>query len=480
MVTVGQVIGTQASGAGPYRVVRPLAAGGLGGVWLATDETTGEPVAIKRCELPAGLTPDEQDLFRMWTVREARAYARVRHPNVIRTRAVLTHDDGPWIVMEYVPSRSLQQVIDASGTLPPARVAGIGLAVAQGLAAVRRAGLLHLDVKPGNVLLADDGRVVLSDFGPAVTVDGVRALALAGIILGSPKYLAPERLTGGVASPESDLWSLGATLYHAVEGRPPFDRPTTVDTLLALAEQEPDPPVRAGPLTPVIVGLLQRDPAARPGPERVAEQLRGVLRRPGRSGGRRRLTGFLNTGPGRRRGAVLVAGLAVAVAVVVALPLTRPAAAPQRPAVVAASSPAPHGFVWYDHPTLYRVAVPAGWPRRTEADGVVLTGPRGGPTLRLTTGPAPADPVAALIARERGTPPAAYRRIRIERLPESRDAFWEFRYDERAGTVHAWQRIFVTGRFAVTLDWRTGSDDWPRHLAELTTVVDSFTSKPAR
>ncbi len=163
MVTVGQLV------AGRYRVVHPLAAGGMSKVWLARDEMTGDPVAIKRCELPTGLTPDEQDLFRVWTVREARAFAIVGHPNVIRTLDVLPDDDAPWIVMEYVPSRSLQQVIDESGALPPARVAGIGLAVLEGLLAIRRAGLLHLDVKPSNVLIADDGRVVLSDFGPAVT-----------------------------------------------------------------------------------------------------------------------------------------------------------------------------------------------------------------------------------------------------------------------------------------------------------------------
>jgi eukaryotic-like serine/threonine-protein kinase len=461
MVTVGQLV------AGRYRVVRPLAAGGLGGVWLAADETTGEPVAIKRCELPAGLTPDEQNLYRVWTVREARAYALVRHPNVIRTLDVLPDDDAPWIVMEYVPCRSLRQVIDEAGALPPARVAGIGLAVLDGLLAVRRAGLLHLDVKPGNVLIADDGRVVLTDFGPAVTDEGIRALALAGIILGSPKYLAPERLTGGVASPESDLWSLGATLYHAVEGRPPYLRATTVDTLLALAGEPPDPLVRAGPLTPVIESLLQRDPAARPTLDRVAEQLREAVRQPA-PGGRRP----------RRRLAVLA--VAIAAAVVVAVPLARP---DDRPPPPAASTPAPPaGYVWYDHPTLYRVAVPDGWPQRSAgADGVVVTGPAGGPTLRITVAPAPADPVAALIAEERDTRLAGYRRIRIERLPDSRDAVWEFGYeDPQTGAMHGRQRVFVNGAVSVTLDWRTSRDDWADHLAELSTVVGSFTPKGAR
>src|SRR4051812_19579538 len=185
MVTVGQLV------AGRYRVLHPLAEGGLSRVFLAHDEVDDEPVALKRCTLPDGLTADEEDVFRVWTAREARSFALVDHPNVVRTLDVLHDDEAPWIVMEFVPSRSLQQVLDESGPLPPARAAGIGLAVLEGLLPVRRAGLLHLDVKPSNVLIAHDGRVMLSDFGPAVSAEGVRALAGAGIVLGSPKYLAP-------------------------------------------------------------------------------------------------------------------------------------------------------------------------------------------------------------------------------------------------------------------------------------------------
>ncbi|WP_433376447.1 serine/threonine-protein kinase [Actinoplanes sp. CA-142083] len=262
--------------AGRYRLVQPLGAGGLGRVWLAHDEADRRQVAIKKTALPDDLAPDERDLFLDWTVREARALSSVGHPNVVRTYDVLPDADAPWIVMEYVPSRSLQQIIDESGPLPPARVAGIGLAVLDALLAVRRAGLLHLDVKPSNVLIADDGRVVLTDFGPAVTDDGLRALAAAGIVLGSPKYLAPERMDG-LALPESDLWSLGATLYHAVEGRPPFARPTLDDTLMAIAEDPPDPARLAGPLCPVLEGLLRPDPADRLPAGDVGAELSAVV-----------------------------------------------------------------------------------------------------------------------------------------------------------------------------------------------------------
>jgi serine/threonine protein kinase len=262
--------------AGRYRLVHPLGAGGLGRVWLADDEAAGRPVAIKKTAPPDELDPDERDLFLDWTVREARALAAIGHPNVVRTYDVLPDADAPWIVMEYVPSRSLQQILDECGALPPARVAGIGLAVLDALLAVRRAGLLHLDVKPSNVLIADDGRVVLTDFGPAVTDDGLRALAAAGIVLGSPKYLAPERMDG-LALPESDLWSLGATLYHAVEGRPPYARAPLHDTLSAIAEEPPDPARLAGPLGPVLEGLLRPDPADRLPAGDVGAELSAVV-----------------------------------------------------------------------------------------------------------------------------------------------------------------------------------------------------------
>jgi serine/threonine protein kinase len=256
LVRLGQLVADR------YRLVETLGAGGLGRVWLARDLADDRLVAIKRCGLPDGLDAEAGDLFFAWTVHEARELSRLGHPNVVRIFDVIP-DDEPWIVMEYVPSRSLQQVIDESGPLPPVRVAGIGLAVLGALLAARRAGLLHLDVKPGNVLIADDGRVMLTDFGPAVTVEGVRALATAGIIVGSPKYLAPERLIDGIGLPESDLWSVGATLYYAVEGRPPFTRPTIDATLLAIAEERPDPPRQAGPLTGVLAGLLRYEPADR-------------------------------------------------------------------------------------------------------------------------------------------------------------------------------------------------------------------------
>ncbi|MFF0374363.1 serine/threonine-protein kinase [Actinoplanes missouriensis] len=283
MVPVGEVV------AGRYRVVRPLANGGMSHVWLATDDRAGVPfqVAIKQCTLPEGLTPAQRDVIREWVFPEARAAARVRHPNLIHTFEVCPDAAGPWIVMEYVPSRSLQEIIESEGPLPPARVAGIGLAVLAALVAANDAGVLHQDVKPGNVLIGDDGRIVLTDFGPAVTTAGIKALTDTGVVLGSPKYIAPERLFEHSSTVASDLWSLGATLYHAVEGRPPYQRSSTTEVLRALADTEPDPPSLAGPLAPILAGLLRRDPSTRLSVTELEARLRKVAgtRRP-RSGTR--------------------------------------------------------------------------------------------------------------------------------------------------------------------------------------------------
>src|SRR5262249_12955668 len=224
---------------------------GMGRVWLAGDEVLRRDVAVKEVVLPIGLPDAELAELRQRTLREARAAARLSHPNVVAIYDVIRADDQPWIVMEYIPSRSLHRVINEDGPLDPGRVARIGLSVLAALAAAHRAGVLHRDVKPNNVLISDTGRVVLTDFGLATFDGGENAVTRPGLVLGSPQYIAPERARTGDSTPESDLWSLGATLYAAVEGRPPFARTTTMATLTALATERPDPMRRAGPLTPV-------------------------------------------------------------------------------------------------------------------------------------------------------------------------------------------------------------------------------------
>ncbi|MGI5522042.1 protein kinase domain-containing protein [Micromonospora sp. CA-259024] len=256
-----------------YRLVRPLGQGGMGRVWQARDEMLQRDVAIKELVAPPGLRDDERREMRERSMREARAVARLGHVNVVRVFDVLHSGDDPWIVMELVPSRSLHQVLEAEGPMPAARAAQIGLGVLGALRAAHQAGVLHRDVKPANVLLADDGRVVLTDFGLA-TLPGDPRMTQTGMVLGSPAFLAPERATDGDVGPAADLWSLGATLYAAVEGRTPYHRSSPIATLAALATEPPPPPKRAGQLTPLLEGLLRREPDQRISAEEADRLLR--------------------------------------------------------------------------------------------------------------------------------------------------------------------------------------------------------------
>ncbi|WP_238487683.1 serine/threonine-protein kinase [Actinoplanes flavus] len=259
--------------AGRYRLGESLGRGGMGQVRLARDETLERDVAIKEIDQPLG--GDGASSARR-TLREARAAARISHPNVVQVYDVLQLEDRTWIVMEYVPSRSLREEIAGQGRLDPYRVARIGLDLLAALRTAHRLGVEHRDVKPANVLIADDGRVLLTDFGiAAVDDDGV--ISRSDILVGSPQFMAPERAQSGVSGREADLWSLGATLYAAVEGHAPYQRGSTMATLAALATEEPDPPKHAGPLRPLLDGLLKKNPARRLTAEDAESLLRAIL-----------------------------------------------------------------------------------------------------------------------------------------------------------------------------------------------------------
>ncbi|WP_327085814.1 serine/threonine protein kinase [Nonomuraea sp. NBC_01738] len=199
-----------------YRLIEPLGEGGMGVVWRAHDEFLDRTVAIKEVRY-TGVGEAKRAELNARTIREARTAGRLDHPSVIVIHDVIEEDGRPWIVMHLVPSRSLAEVVRQDGPLPPARVAAIGLAVLDALRVAHAAGVLHRDVKPENVLLAHDGRVVLTDFGIA-SLETDQALTATGGLVGTPAYMPPERLNGQPAGPESDLWSLGATLYAAVQG----------------------------------------------------------------------------------------------------------------------------------------------------------------------------------------------------------------------------------------------------------------------
>jgi eukaryotic-like serine/threonine-protein kinase len=306
--------------AGRYRLVSQIGTGGMGRVWHANDEFLHRDVALKEVVFPPDLTGPERDELIQRTLREGRAAGRLSHPNVVAVYDVISAEGRPWIVMELVRSRSLYQVIRAEGPLSPRRTAELGLSVLAALRAAHKAGVWHRDVKPSNVLLAEDGRVVLTDFGLA-TYDGDGNVTRDGLIMGSAQFISPERARDGVSGPESDMWSLGATLFTAVEGRSPYARQSATATLAALATDPPDTPRRAGPLRPVLLGLLRRNPRHRMRAPEAEKLLRRVADGEGGRGSGARRSGLLSrrsendAGQGTRgNSADLAVGGAVAVA----------------------------------------------------------------------------------------------------------------------------------------------------------------------
>ncbi|MGY1636092.1 protein kinase [Geodermatophilus sp. SYSU D00742] len=261
---------------GRYALREVLGRGGMGVVWLATDEKLQRPVAVKEITFAVHLSEHERRVLRERTLREARTAARLDHPCVTAVYDVVEEDGRPWLIMEHVESASLQQVVDRQGPLPWTAVARIGLDVLAGLSAAHDAGIVHRDVKPANVLVAPDGRACLTDFGIA-TATGDPTITTTGAIIGSPSYMSPERANGEQPGPAADLWSLGATLFTAVEGRLAFSRGEPMATLMAVVSEPPAPMELAGPLEPVLRGLLTKDPAARTTAGQARQQLEEAL-----------------------------------------------------------------------------------------------------------------------------------------------------------------------------------------------------------
>ncbi|MFE6890747.1 protein kinase [Streptomyces sp. NPDC057694] len=245
----------------------------MGRVWRAVDEMLDRPVAVKEMRID-GLDPEDARTRRERTLREARATARIDHPGVVRVYDVVDEGERLWIVMELIDNRSLEQTLVEDGPLGVDDVAGIGRGLAEALREVHAGGVLHRDIKPGNVLLERVGRhrVMLTDFGIAAIQD-TEALTMVGMLVGSPDYMAPERISGKPQGPPSDLWSLGATLCAALGGSSPFSRDTTLATLHAVLYEEPRLPPEAGRLTPLLTRLLAKEPQERPGLDEVVKAL---------------------------------------------------------------------------------------------------------------------------------------------------------------------------------------------------------------
>jgi len=263
---------------GRYRLVSCIGRGSMGAVWRARDERLDRVVALKLVVV-RGLSPDdasEQEAVER-AKREGRITARLQHPNAISVHDVVEHNGRPCLVMEYLPSRSLSEVVETGGVLGPTEVATIGFQMASALAAAHELGIVHRDIKPDNVLLADDGTAKITDFGIARAPDD-GAVTAVGILAGTPAYLAPEVATGSESSPRSDVFSLGSTLYAAFEGKPPYGMDqNTIALLHQVAYGEITPPRRGGAVADLLVEMLGRDPEKRPTMAEVAGRFEQVL-----------------------------------------------------------------------------------------------------------------------------------------------------------------------------------------------------------
>jgi serine/threonine protein kinase len=523
--------------AGRYLLQEPLGQGGMGRVWLSQDTKLNREVAVKEVVAPEGFTEADLRELRPRALREARAAARLNHPNVVRVYDIVVVDSSPWIVMEYIPSRSLVEL----GPISPAQAATVGLGVVSALAAAHQVGVLHRDVKPANVLIDHNGRTVLTDFGLA-TIVGDPSVTRSGVIIGSPSFMAPERAADQAPGAAADLWSLGATLYFAVEGRSPYARPTTLATLAALASEDVPYAPHAGALWPVLEGLLRRDPADRLDAATAERMLRDIARPAGLLApapaappkprqAPPRTAPPLPTAPpaspaplpaadtasvpsrGRRpRWLVLAAALVLLVALAAWLiprfggsdPTSQPTNTPTNPPAATTPPPAtpgptatggstegpapptalalPPGWHLHRDPTGFTVAVPASWTISRRGTIVYFDEPNGGRLLGIdqTKQPQP-DPVADWTGKERyrvarGDFPN-YERVRLEAVDYfTKAADWEFKYTRDGVRLHVNNRGFITSPTqAYGMWWSTPDSQWAASVNDLALIQRSFT-----
>ncbi|WP_221329138.1 serine/threonine-protein kinase [Actinoplanes sp. L3-i22] len=493
-----------------YRLTELAGTGGMGRVWRAHDELLDREVAVKEVLAPAALPAMDRTELLHNTVREARAAARLDHPNVIRIFDVVRSIGRSWIVMEYVSGHSLHDVVSRDGPLTHQHAARIGLALLDALDAAHRAGVLHLDVKPHNVLIADDGRVVLTDFGLATIVAG--SSGRGEPLLGSPNYIAPERFRDGVASPAADLWSLGATLYSAVEGRPPYARPEIAVSLAARQAEAPDPPQQPGPLHEVIAGLLAADPGRRLSTGAARSAMRDVTRRavgvhavprPRRpTGSAVDYRSAAAPVPARRRRGLLLAGVATAVVAAVGATAavhthgdaraTPPSAAAVSPLSACGTAAAqrltdsgvdapislPEGWAWHVDTAGFALPVPRGWDRRDTAAGVCFGDPGGTRSFTVRAGgPIDGKPLQQLRDAERTAALPGYQRVSMGLLLiTGGGADWEYSWQPDSGRRrHAYRVLLAAGGDrSYTLTWTTQDSEWSLDLPIQRIIVDGF------
>ena len=524
---------------GRYRLDRSIGQGGMGTVWQGHDELLGREVAVKEVRFPPELGQQEMADLRERTMREARATARLSHPNVITTYDVVEEDGRPWIVMELLSTRSLSELLRDEGPLPPHRVAEIGLGVLSALETSHAQGIVHRDVKPSNILITADGRPVLTDYGIA-TMTGDPALTSTGVVLGSPAYMSPERARGRAFGPESDLWSLGATLYSAAEGRPPFESDNALGTLTAVISDPITPLSVGGPLALAVDGLLRKDPQDRAGFRETRELLTRAaadhstgaavaapatvaLDRAGRTealpaaGVREQVR---DTPPPAapppprydesepRRGALLAAALVVALLVIGGLVYAAlnsgddpDQQADNKPSGSSSSAPAPSesssapqpsqstsapadngvpaGYQLYEDPSGFSVAVPEGWEASPSSETAVdITSPDGSSFLRVDQTSKPKkDAKKAWEEQEKTTSKELpnYQRISIESVEYNGWDAADWEFTFGNNT-HVLNRGFVTDpTHGYALYLSSREDQWGANQAVFQTAADTFT-----
>ena len=525
---------------GRYRLSAVIGHGGMGVVWWARDELLDRDVAVKEIIWPASLTEHERQTACRRATREAQMAARLNHHNVVRIYDIVEEDDHPWIVMELLPYRSLRDIVRDEGPLNPAEAATVGLGILAALRAAHAEGIAHRDVKPANVLIGPEDRVVLTDFGIARPAD-TTTLTTAGILIGSPSYIAPERARGGPSGAPGDLWGLGASLYAAVEGHPPFERANALASITAVVADDPEPATHAGPLWPVIDGLLRKNPDERLGAAEADQLLRRiaapapaepapaepapaepvpaepapaepvpaepVLAEPRRS--RRPRAAVLGVAA-----LVVLAAAAIAAALVLTSSPQRQAASPpsgtgstasasQHPSAGSTSQSSssssatatpgggngaiPAGFYRFTNSTGFSIGVPDGWQISHVGHYVYITDPNNGGIFLLidqSDNPQP-DPLADWEQQQanRESSYQDYHLIRLQSVdyPQAEKAAdWEFTYDKNGVPVHVLNRnILANAHHAYALYWSTPESDWNAYFRYFQAFAATFRPAPA-
>ena len=516
-----------------YELLETVGRGGFGVVWRACDTLLQRHVAVKEIHIPGFLNTEDRAGLREKVLKEARAAARLDHPGAVTVFDVIDDDGHPVIVMELVEAPNLSELVHEQGPLAPAEAARIGLEVLAVLDAAHSHGIVHRDVKPGNVMVAESGRVRLGDFGVAAILDDP-TMTTSGAITGSPAYMAPEQATNKGAVPASDLWSLGATLYFAVEGRPPFDKGSPLPTLTSIVQDPPRPPERAGGLGPVLDGLLVKDPLARLSGAQLRRQLERVTAtepvaetaRPGDTmvlpepvvvdeepvapaprppppapaPAAPPVTRRPPAAAAPRRSSSDVAWAAGIVAVLVVALLaftlsnrdsdspsdtaskdTATTAAGGSPGSTAAGGNRTSGdkVAYTDPQTGFTIAYPQGWSIRTDGTLTDFRDPATNAYLRVDhiepPGPSPEGAWFELeksFASENDN----YQRIRIEPTTYKgyRAGIWEFTYSSGGAPLHVVDLGFITPRYGFALYFQTRAGDWDRMQSTFQAFKDSF------